>query len=766
MDPLDVTDPEAIGPYRLLARLGVGGMGRVYLARSAGGRTVAVKVVRPELAGDPEFLTRFAREVAAARAVDGKYTAPVVDAEVAGALPWLATSYVLGPSLSEAVGEHGPLPEHSVRALGAGLAQALAAVHAAGLVHRDLKPSNVLLAADGPRVIDFGIARALDGDQTTRTGIVVGSPGYMSPEQAAGQPMGPAGDVFSLGSVLLYAAAGHGPFESESGPAAQLYRVVHDQPDLSVLPEELRGAVGACLAKDPARRPTAEQLSAMLAPEGPEALLRDGWLPAPVASALARHAASVMDMEAPERAATTAGPVHPAYSPTATDGRPAADPGTMKLGTASTTTPGTTTTTPAASRPSRRGLLLAGGGVLALAAAGGAGWALSGSGGGKPSANGSPTAPASPSPQVTSFPNSTASGTPAPAPTSARPDGVPPSPLWTYPAQGRLAYAPVRISNGVLHPPGDALVGLDASTGAVLWSRREVSATYLGSGGGRAFVSTFNGVAGYDSRSGVPNWQSVTKFPDGRTISASTLLGADDHTVFLLGTLLPAGEVTTSGTDGVFGFSLDGKDQVWFQPRKKGTDPLVDSLVAGGNLYYTDDQDNLVARSGGDGRQVWFATTGAKAAFPPAADDTQAYCLAESTGLQAVRLSDGVQQWEIKVPAGEKRMFTPVTAAGGVVYGGDGTSAVTAWDAKTGKPLWSCPLPRPASGLVPPVLVHETLFVPGRGAEGVYAVDIKQAKIRWTFKNGLDTGDDWFLATDGERLYATFASTVYALPPV
>lgn len=256
MEPLDSTDPQAIGPYRLISRLGVGGMGRVYLARSAGGRTVAVKVVRPELAGDSEFRERFAREVAAARAVDGAYTAPVVDAEPDGALPWLATSYVLGPSLTDAVRDHGPLPEQSVRALGAGLAQALRAVHAAGLVHRDLKPSNVLLAADGPRVIDFGIARALDGDQMTRTGIVVGSPGYMCPEQAAGQPMGPAGDVFSLASVLLFAATGHGPFESESGPAAQLYRVIHDQPELAALPDGLRQAVAVCLAKDPARRPT------------------------------------------------------------------------------------------------------------------------------------------------------------------------------------------------------------------------------------------------------------------------------------------------------------------------------------------------------------------------------------------------------------------------------------------------------------------------------------------------------------------------------
>src|SRR5215470_7724915 len=206
LEELRADDPPQIGPYQLLARLGAGGMGQVFLGRSPGGRLVAVKVIRAELAGDPGFRARFAREVASARMVSGVFTAPVVDADPSAPLPWLVTGYVNGLSLAEAVAGHGALPVASVLALAAGLAEGLGAVHAAGVVHRDLKPSNVLLAADGPRVIDFGISRAVDATHLTSAGMVVGSPGFMSPEQAEGNPVGPASDVFSLGAVLVFAA--------------------------------------------------------------------------------------------------------------------------------------------------------------------------------------------------------------------------------------------------------------------------------------------------------------------------------------------------------------------------------------------------------------------------------------------------------------------------------------------------------------------------------------------------------------------------------
>jgi hypothetical protein len=273
----------------LLGRLGAGGMGQVFLGRSPGGRLVAVKVIRAELAGDPGFRARFAREVVAARKVSGVFTAAVVDADPAAPLPWLVTSFVTGLSLADAVGEHGALPVASVLALAAGLAEGLGAIHAAGVVHRDLKPSNVLLAADGPRVIDFGISRAVDAPQLTRTGMVIGSPAFMSPEQVEGGAVGPASDVFSLGAVLVFAATGQGPF-GPGAPTALMYRVVHGTPRLDRLPGPVRPLAERCLAKDPGQRPTAAQFLAELTATHPSAADLADWLPASILAAAANVA--------------------------------------------------------------------------------------------------------------------------------------------------------------------------------------------------------------------------------------------------------------------------------------------------------------------------------------------------------------------------------------------------------------------------------------------------------------------------------------------
>jgi serine/threonine protein kinase len=281
---LFATDPVTLGPYRLLGRLGGGGMGQVFLARSPGGRLVAVKVIRPEFAADPEFRVRFAREVANARTVSGIFTAALVDADADGPVPWLATAYIPGPPLSDVVRGSGPLPTASLLPLAAGLAEALAAIHDAGVVHRDLKPSNVLLASDGPRVIDFGISYAVEASALTQSGAVMGSPGYMSPEQAQGRPVGPASDVFSLGAVLAFAATGAGPFGGGS-VAALVYRVVSEPPDLDRVPPELRPLVERCLAKAPGDRPGPRDLLAELGGE----LIPENWLPETVANTLLRY---------------------------------------------------------------------------------------------------------------------------------------------------------------------------------------------------------------------------------------------------------------------------------------------------------------------------------------------------------------------------------------------------------------------------------------------------------------------------------------------
>ncbi|MEU3610794.1 protein kinase [Streptomyces sp. NPDC006872] len=302
MQPLGDDEPTTVGPYRLLGRLGSGGMGRVFLGRSAGGRTVAVKIVHPHLALDEEFRARFRREVDAARRVGGAWTAPVLDADPEAAVPWVATGYAAGPSLAAAVVSDGPLPHHSVRVLGAGLAEALAAVHELGLVHRDVKPSNVLLTVDGPLLIDFGIARATDGTASlTSTGVSVGSPGYMAPEQILGRGASGAADVFSLGAVLAYAATGQPPFPGDSS-AALLYRVVHEPPELGepeggLLRGDLREVVEACLAKDPAARPAPADLARRLAPEGAARLVADGWLPGALVQQVGRSAVQLLNLE-------------------------------------------------------------------------------------------------------------------------------------------------------------------------------------------------------------------------------------------------------------------------------------------------------------------------------------------------------------------------------------------------------------------------------------------------------------------------------------
>ncbi|MEU3748156.1 MULTISPECIES: serine/threonine-protein kinase [Streptomyces] len=347
MEPLNAEDPVSIGPFRLIGRLGVGGMGRVFLARSAGGRTVAVKVVHAELAAQEEFRRRFAREVEALERVGGTGTAPVLGSDTSAEAPWVAIGYVPGPSLRTVVGdEYGPLPPATVRALASGLARALVHIHDAGLVHRDLKPSNVLLTVDGPRLIDFGIARAVDtvadGGGLTSTGAVVGSPGFMSPEQVRGDRVTPASDVFCLGSVLAYAATGRSPFgTADSGVHATMFRIAHDEPDLTDLAPELSGLIRACLAKEPEARPSATEIVETLP-------VADPWLPADVLARLGRHAARLLEAEA--------GPESGGARMVASDGDP----------TPATPLPPTARTTP---RPRRRTALAAAVAALAVAAA-------------------------------------------------------------------------------------------------------------------------------------------------------------------------------------------------------------------------------------------------------------------------------------------------------------------------------------------------------------------------------------------------------------
>lgn len=334
LQPLLPADPSTIAGYRLLGRLGAGGMGVVYLGRTESGELAAVKVTLADQADQPDFRARFRREVEAARRVVSPWAVPVTGADPDAPEPWMATAFVPGPSVGEAVSAHGPLPGRSVRILGGAVARALAAVHAAGLVHRDVKPGNVLLAVDGPRLIDFGIARTTGETALTATDMVVGTPGFLAPEQAEARAdaIGPPADVFALGCLLVYATTGRPPFGAGAVDAL-MYRTVHDEPDLAGVPDDLLPLLVACLAKNPADRPTAEEIAGRLTEDTPGTAA--DWLPAPVVTTIAERSAAMLAL--PDIDATA---------------------------------PGTDPDAPA--KPSRRGLLLLGAGAAVLAAGGGA----------------------------------------------------------------------------------------------------------------------------------------------------------------------------------------------------------------------------------------------------------------------------------------------------------------------------------------------------------------------------------------------------------
>ncbi|MFE5295130.1 PQQ-binding-like beta-propeller repeat protein [Streptomyces sp. NPDC056632] len=299
-------EPDHAGEYRLQACLGSGGMGVVHLATSPSGLRLAVKVVHAQYAEDPEFRARFRQEVAAARRVSGAFTAPVVDADPDAVRPWMATLYVPGPTLADQVKRSGALSRAELRRLTAGLAEALRDIHRAGVVHRDLKPSNVLLTDSGPKVIDFGISRPVDSDLRTETGKLIGSPPFMAPEQfQRPREVGPAADVFALGSVLVHAATGHGPFDSDS-PYIVAYQVVHDEPDLTGVPDELAPLVARCLAKEPAERPTPAEIMAALLPPSYEAnafIPAQRRAPGPTAALSPAVPSGAWDADTPVRAA-------------------------------------------------------------------------------------------------------------------------------------------------------------------------------------------------------------------------------------------------------------------------------------------------------------------------------------------------------------------------------------------------------------------------------------------------------------------------------
>ncbi|WP_406286401.1 protein kinase domain-containing protein [Embleya sp. NBC_00896] len=465
MEELRDGDPMRLGPYRLRARLGEGGMGEVFLGISPSGVRVAVKTVRPEFAMDHGFRDRFRREIDLARRVDSAWTAPIAEADPDAQPPWLATEYLTGLSLSAAIGTYGPLPEDALRILGAQLAEALMAIHRAGLIHRDLKPSNVVLGRDRLRVIDFGISRAADegGAGLTGTGRVVGSPSFMSPEQAGGRRLGPESDVFSLGSVLVFAATGRGPFHGDPVPQLQMMmRVLRDEPDTADVPEGIRHLILECLRKEPEGRPKLAEILDRCVGDG-ELPTGRSWLPAALAAELERR--HVSDPMAPVSSIASDPPA--ASAPTSADSPASGDePPTRALGIGTEPTAAATETAagalssdlprtriappplpdlpptvgmPQAPIPkrtlARRGFLIGGGALAVVAVGGGTGWLLMGD-------------ESDPGKQVWDYPAEAAGAS-------------------SLAAQGDLVY---HVANGAGGGAGQ-VTAIDATSGKQIWKR-------------------------------------------------------------------------------------------------------------------------------------------------------------------------------------------------------------------------------------------------------------------------------------------------------
>jgi outer membrane protein assembly factor BamB len=733
MEPLAAGDPRIAGQFRLRARLGAGGMGRVYLGYSPAGRAVAVKICHPEFAADPLFVRRFAMEVDAARAVNGLFTAQVVDAGPDDSPPWLATSYVPGPSLYDAVNAHGPLPEAAVWRLTAGLAEALQAVHVRGLVHRDLKPTNVLLATDGPRVIDFGVARALDGASLTATGITFGTPSYMSPEQADGRPAGPESDVFALGCTLCFAAAGGTPFGDGDAPAV-LYRVVHASPWLEAVPESLRGLIAACLAKNPADRPTLPQIlhacqgriDADYGVSGPSSF----W-PGEVAAVIARYQASLDGATA-------------ALEP---EGEPTHAPGSLAaaLRTGPPVTPrsgrshaaprlGSTGATPRADRRhaapapggtagalSRRRALagLAGLSAVGLAAAG---WALSRSVTGDGEVGGGRRA-------------------------GETPDRL----LWARPTGDQVSSG-AAIADGVVYIGSDDghIHAFEAASG------RPVR-TYPAGGAVSGAVTTADGVLFAGSADhrvyalsiafGAPSWQ----YPTGGAVSCKpavanglVYVGSDDHHVYA--------------------FDVGSGQRKWAYPTggPVRSSPQPTDVSYNDFVYVGSDDGYLYALNATSGALGWKFRTGGAVTSGLMTDSSGAVYAGGDAGV-LYELSDGPLAsvdaiWKFPDQGGIGAIQGSPVSYGQTLYVGAADSSVYAVGMDAGNKVWSYPTGGPVrSGLA----VSGSVLYAGSDDGYLYAIDITTGDQLWRYRTGgpvrsqiLVAGNAVYFGSLDHRVYA------------
>ncbi|RNG09412.1 PQQ-binding-like beta-propeller repeat protein [Streptomyces botrytidirepellens] len=660
MNPLGTGDPLRLGPYRLTGVLGAGGMGQVYLGRDAAGRTAAVKVLRPELAHDPEMARRFLREAYAAQAVRSGGVARVLAAQTEGGRPWIATEFLVGPTLDQAVERYGALSEPAVRALGAALVTTLREIHGAGLVHRDLKPSNIVLTSRGPRIIDFGIARPEHGLTLTTTGQTLATPGYAAPEQVLGRRTGPAGDVFSLGVVLAYAAGGRPVYEGGHVAAVQ-YQVVHGEPELDAVPEGLRTLVAPCLAKEAADRPVLDALAGQLAP--PRGASRV-WRTGPLAEDIARR-------EADSRRMAT---------------MPGDEP----------------------SRTTRRRLLTtlaAGGAVLAAGGGTGAWWLLRDD---EAAADGARPWDAKPLAEY----DQGVAPSPLWGPVDIGPldlaDKAVPAPLPVHdlvvvPAKdGRLRAYGVRdgkprwtskttgLTGRALAVPGDtedtdgtggtvlatdtrgAVRALRAADGTERWKADRADARALLAADDQAvYLTTRDGrIRAVSLASRTTLWTAPG--PDARTTPAATAAG---------------GRLVVHGAGGkVTGHDTSSGKPVWHRDGQ-GSTPLTPA-VADGTVYLGG--RTLAALSLADGKEKWARTASGDLGWSaPAVRDGVVHAV-DATDLTARQASDGSDIWSLPVVSEQHPLAPPVVQGNSVwaMIDDFGQRGIVAVDARRGSVAW------------------------------------------------------------------------------
>ncbi|WUO73425.1 serine/threonine-protein kinase [Streptomyces canus] len=788
MQPLHPEDPEQLGPYRPVARLGAGGMGRVYLATSSAGRTVAVKVIRPEMAEDKNFRIRFRREVAAAAAVGGAYTASVVDAAPDDQTPWLATAYVPGPTVAEAVAAYGPLPVETVLALGAGIAEALIAVHAEGLVHRDLKPSNVLLAADGPRVIDFGIVRARDGYQLTGSGGLLGSLEYVCPEQATGDPVGPEGDVFCLGSVLAFAASGHAPFSGASA-AALLYQVVHGSADLTRVPDPLDKIISLCHARDPALRISPDRLSAACAPGGADQVLTEGWLPVRVAAMVDDRRAAATDVERLARTLTSARP--------AADAAARASIASGRHGSGRTPMgPSSRGTDSKAGAADADRILPAG--HADNRAAGGAG----ATGGAPPTADPPERRPpaaaaesAEPATERSAAPAhrrapersrigrrtllAVTAGAAVVGGTAlvvggragrqpARRPGPAPEPTWVY-RGGPLLQTPAVFNDGTAllkSRPGN-MICLDLRNGSQPeWVYQGISVSpspVLLANDAAVALGTGATVIGVDPDGGTEKFS----LDFGRDCQFDQLLGGyDGYVISVLGARLERRSeeqgVATS-TSAVFGVDLRARRAVVIPIDPEDVGVPLRPVITSDYFVYADGLRNVTVRSiREDGGLRWRHPVGYD--LRPGLAVLGRTVFAIGSEFIALDLATGNLRWKVKA---ERGTFASLGAGGNTVYAtGTDPYGVHAFNAATGARRWFCETPRLNADHPVAVGAH-TVHVPAfENRNGFYAIDAASGRLLWNFTDGRETGvNDWQLSCDrAGHLVAQHFDRAYGLP--